>query len=204
MKTEKNLNQEGTEPNTLKSILVPVDFSNASTKALVYAAALANQFGAKITPIFVVELPEVVGMFQLLLDDDEIKEVCRGKLSRFIRKTRVPADLVNPPVIRKGRPHHEITEAARTLKVDLIVISTHGYTGVNRALLGSVTERVVRESPCPVLVVREHEHEFIVTPRRKELGYDDKIHNRIRSGSQKIVAPGAFYNRRSGRVRRSA
>lgn len=59
------------------------------------------------------------------------------------------------------------TEAARTLKVDLIVISTHGYTGVNRALLGSVTERVVREAPCPVLVVREHEHEFIVTREKK-------------------------------------
>lgn len=170
MKSKKDLNKQGTEVATIESILVPVDFSNASTKALVYAAALAKQFGAKMTPMFVVELPEIVGMFQLMLDDDELKEVCRDKLAKFIRKARMPADLVNPPVIRKGRPHREITEVARTLKVDLIVISTHGYTGVNRALLGSVTERVVREAPCPVLVVREHEHEFIVTGEKKGVG----------------------------------
>ena len=155
---------------TLTSILVPVDFSNGSIKALVYAAALARQFGAKITPLFVVELPEIVGMFQLLLDDDEMKEVCRGKVAKFIRKGSLAADLVSPAVIRKGRPYREITEAARTLKVDLIVISTHGYTGLDRAVLGSVTERVVREAPCPVLVVREREHDFIQSREKKGVG----------------------------------
>jgi nucleotide-binding universal stress UspA family protein len=170
MRIAKNLNPRETSTATLTSILVPIDFSNASAKALVYASALAKQFGAKITPLFVVELPEIVGMFQLLLDDDEMKEACRGKLAKFIRKASVPADLVNSVVVRKGRPSREITEAARTLKVDLIVISTHGYTGVNRALLGSVTERVVREAPCPVLVVREHEHEFVMTSEKKGVG----------------------------------
>jgi universal stress protein A len=170
MKTEKKLNPREAPPATITSILTPIDFSSASTKALVYAAALAKQFGAKITPLFVVELPEVVGLFQLLLDDDEMKEACRKKLAKFIRKAHIPAELLNAGVVRKGRPHHEITEAARTLKVDLIVISTHGYTGVNRALLGSVTERVVRGAPCPVLVVREHEREFIRTPEQKGVG----------------------------------
>ena len=169
MKTAKELNHE-TPPATLSSILVPVDFSNSSTKALIYAATLAKQFGAKITPLFVIELPEIVGVFQLLLDDDEMKEACRGKLAKFIRKARISADLVNAAVVRKGRPYREIADAARTLKVDLIVISTHGYTGVNRALLGSVTERVVREAPCPVLVVREHEHDFIHPREKKGVG----------------------------------
>ena len=170
MKTAESSTRRATGTATIASILVPLDFSNDCAKALIYAAALAKQFGAKITPLFVVELPEVVGMFQLLLDDDEIKEVCRGKLAKFIRKAGISTDLVNQALVRKGRSHREITEAARTLKVDLIVIATHGYTGVNRALLGSVTERVVREAPCPVLVVREHEHEFVPTRERKGAG----------------------------------
>jgi universal stress protein A len=170
MKTAKASNPRETSGTTLGSILVPIDFSKASAKALVYASALAKQFGAKITPLFVVELPEVVGMFQLLLDDDEMKEACRAKLAKFVRKAALPGELVNSPLVRQGRPHREITEAARTLKVDLIVISTHGYTGVNRALLGSVTERVVREAPCPVLVVRQHEHEFVMTAEKKGVG----------------------------------
>lgn len=145
----------------IASILVPIDFSNPSTKALKYAAALAEQFGAKITPLFVLELPEVVGMFQLLLDDDEIKTTCEAKLLKFARKALVPGAMIDHPLVRKGRPHHEITEAARTLKSDLIVISTHGYSGMTRTLLGSVTERVVREAPCPVLVVRDQQHEFV-------------------------------------------
>lgn len=147
----------------VESILVPIDFSNPSTKALKYAVALARQFSAKIVPLFVVELPEAVGMFQLLLDDDEIKESCQAKLLKFARKSAVPAGMIDHALVRKGRAHREITEAARTLKSDLIVISTHGYSGMTRALLGSVTERVVREAPCPVLVVRDRQHEF-VTP----------------------------------------
>ena len=145
----------------VSSILVPVDFSNPSTKALRYAVALANQFGAKITPLFVVELSELVGMFQLLLDDDEIQATCKAKLLKFARKASVPAHLIENALVRKGRPYREIVDAARTLKSDMIVISTHGYSAMTRVLLGSVTERVVREAPCPVLVVRDKEHEFI-------------------------------------------
>lgn len=170
MKTTKQLLPSETPAATLKSIMVPIDFSNASTKALTYAVALAKQSGAKITPIFVVELPEVVGLFQLLLEEDEMKEACKGKVLKFLRKASVPHDVIADVLVRKGRPHHEITDAARTLKVDLIVISTHGYTGVNRAILGSVTERVVREAPCPVLVVREREREFVETPGKKGAG----------------------------------
>jgi nucleotide-binding universal stress UspA family protein len=145
----------------ITSILVPIDFSNASTKALKYAIALARQYGAKITPLFVTELPEIVGIFQLILNDDEIKTTFEAKLLKFARKASAPATMIDHALVRKGRPHREIVEAARTLKSDLIVISTHGYSAVTRALLGSVTERVVREAPCPVLVVREQEREFV-------------------------------------------
>ena len=62
--------------------------------------------------------------------------------------------------IRTGVPSHEIVEAAREADIDLIVIATHGYTGWKHFCIGSTAERVVRAAPCPVLVVREKEHEF--------------------------------------------
>jgi nucleotide-binding universal stress UspA family protein len=62
---------------------------------------------------------------------------------------------VEKVLVRFGRSFHEITEAARNRKADLIIISTHGYTGLKHAVLGSTTERVVRYAPCPVLVVRQ-------------------------------------------------
>jgi nucleotide-binding universal stress UspA family protein len=69
--------------------------------------------------------------------------------------------LVEKYLVRNGRSFHEIVSAARSLKSDLIVISTHGRTGLSRALLGSTTERVVQHAPCPVLVVRPNEREFL-------------------------------------------
>ena len=64
-------------------------------------------------------------------------------------------------LVRAGQPYYEITTAAKELDVDLIVITTHGRTGLKHALLGSTAERVVRHAPCPVLTVREREHDFI-------------------------------------------
>ena len=72
-----------------------------------------------------------------------------------MKQAGVNPKLVEKLLVRFGRSYHEIAEAARTLKVDLIIISTHGYTGLKHAFLGSTTERVVRHAPCPVLVVRE-------------------------------------------------
>jgi nucleotide-binding universal stress UspA family protein len=148
----------------IKSILAPIDFSDASVKALTYATSLAAQYGAKVTLLYVVEplgVPDFVRAFPLMMENDEVVATCKSKLVKLARKSGVPAKLIENVVVRQGRPYHEITEAARTLKVDMIVISTHGYSGVAHALLGSVTERVVRDAPCPVLVVRENEHEFV-------------------------------------------
>jgi len=62
--------------------------------------------------------------------------------------------------VRNGLPSHEIVEAAKDLDIDLIIIATHGYTGWKHFCIGSTAERVVRAAPCPVLVVREKEHQF--------------------------------------------
>jgi nucleotide-binding universal stress UspA family protein len=63
--------------------------------------------------------------------------------------------------VRVGRPVQEIVATAREKDIDLIIISTHGHTGLKHILMGSVTVIVVRYAPCPVLTVREHEHDFI-------------------------------------------
>ena len=150
----------------IRSILVPIDFSQASNKALTYAAALSEQFGATMTLLFVVEplaTPDFMQAFPLMLGNEELHATCKEKLEKFVRKNGVKRTLIEKVLVRDGRAFHEISEAARTLKVDLLVISTHGYSGLNHAILGSVTERVVRHAPCPVLVVRESERDFIAT-----------------------------------------
>ena len=86
---------------------------------------------------------------------------CKRELERVVKQAGVSPKLIEKTLVRFGRSFHEIADAARTLKVDLIVIATHGYTGLKHALLGSTTERVVRHAPCPVLVVRENEKESV-------------------------------------------
>ena len=71
----------------------------------------------------------------------------------------MPAGVVEQTLVRHGVPYVEVTDAARTLKMDLIVITTHGYTGLKHVFLGSTAERIVRHAPCPVLTVREKEHD---------------------------------------------
>jgi universal stress protein A len=75
-------------------------------------------------------------------------------LTLLAAKNGIPDEVLHKILVRTGSPFHEITEAARTLKVDLIIIATHGRSGLTRALLGSTAERVVRHATCPVLVLR--------------------------------------------------
>ena len=148
----------------IKSILVPIDFSAPSKKALAYAVPFAEQFGAKLTLLNVVEpvaTPDFAKSFPLAMENDEVMAECKRELERVVKQAGVSPKLIEKTLVRFGRSFHEIADAARTLKVDLIVIATHGYTGLKHALLGSTTERVVRHAPCPVLVVRENEKESV-------------------------------------------
>lgn len=151
-------------PAVLKvsSILVPLDFSDASTKALDYAVSFAAQFGAKLTLLFVVEpvaTPDFAA-FPLAMENDRVAAGARKKLQSLCDARGISRGMVDRLLVRQGRAFHEIAEAARTLKADLVILSTHGFTGVKHALLGSTTERVVRHAPCPVLVVRQRERQF--------------------------------------------
>ena len=147
----------------IKTILVPLDFSNTSAKALAYAIRMADQFGSKVILLNVIE-PIATPDFAyhpLMLESEESRAAARRAIESAARKARLPDSMLDRIVIRNGAPFVEITEAARTLKADLIIITTHGYTGLKHVFMGSTAERVVRHAPCPVLVVREKEHEFV-------------------------------------------
>lgn len=167
--TERQLPVQPTEQTALtmpifnlKKILVPVDFSDCSNKALVYATALARQFGAELTLLYVVQsypaAPETI-LLNSNLDAIHygVKEL---EILRLTVGDAAPCDVS----LRTGVPHAEIILAAKELGSDLIILSTHGHTGVARVILGSTAERVVRHAPCPVLVVRPKEHEFLKPP----------------------------------------
>lgn len=148
----------------IRSIVVPIDFSTASEKALAYAGAFARQFGATLVLIHVLErigLPDFEKTFPLLLEPDQLVPACKRRLEQLMKKNEIEPELVERVLVRPGRSFDEIATVARTLNADLIIISTHGYTGWQHALLGSTTERVVRYAPCPVLVVRERQRDLL-------------------------------------------
>lgn len=144
----------------LKNILVPIDFSENGKQALRYAVPFAKQFGAKITLLHVIE-PTYYPMEYVYLADDtrDLAKIAKKKLSALSRK--IGSGCFNEALVRVGSPFHEINSAGSELKSDLIIIATHGHTGLKHVVLGSTAERVVRHAPCPVLVVRSREHEFV-------------------------------------------
>lgn len=146
----------------LKRLLVPIDFSECSVKALQYALPFARQFGGSLTLLHVVQVypsPEVVDV-NLPLVERRMQESAITEL-KTLAEREVGADIPTETVVRLGQPYAEIVEEARARRSDLIVLSTHGYTGLRHFLLGSTAERIVRHAPCPVFVVREKEHDFV-------------------------------------------
>ena len=135
----------------IKSILVPIDFSPTSTQALKYAASFAGQFGAKVTLLNVVQpiaTPDFA-YYPLMMENEKVLAAAKKQLQRIPVLQNVAPDLIDNTLVRNGVPFQEITAAADSLKADLIVISTHGYTGLKHVLLGSTAERVVRHARCP-------------------------------------------------------
>jgi nucleotide-binding universal stress UspA family protein len=148
----------------LKKILVPIDFSPMSKKAFQYALQIAERFGCEIVLLHVVEPVRAIAGTPLAVDifaqpeEDmiaaEAELACLAATSRNRRHSFTSA-------VRTGHAPNEITKAAKELDVDLIMIATHGYTSWRHLCIGSTAERVVRTAPCPVLVVREKEHDFV-------------------------------------------
>jgi universal stress protein A len=145
----------------LKNILVPLDFSERSLKSLQYAVAFAKQFGAKITLLHVISAPVYTVDFSYYppLRPEQLAGI-EGQLED-LRTRKIPAELPVDIAVREGLVFDGILEMAREIRADLIIATTHGHTGLKHLMLGSVAENVVRRAPCPVLVVRELEHDFV-------------------------------------------
>jgi nucleotide-binding universal stress UspA family protein len=133
-------------------ILHPTDFSEHSRAALQLAAALARDHGARLLLLHVAELPAATyGEALLVLDRAAYADELQGKLERVV--VAAPPGCVERRVV-VGDAVSEIVSVAQETPCDLIVMGTHGRTGLRRALLGSVAEQVMRKAPCPVLTVK--------------------------------------------------
>ena len=150
----------------LHRILVPTDFSKHSEVALTYAVALAEKFGAELVLLHVVQdlalfIPDAVAVAPpIAAPVEQFVAAARDALERVAKADNLQHVRVRREV-REGTPFYEIIRFAKEGDIDLIVMGTHGHAGLTHVLLGSVTEKVVRKAPCPVLTVRHPEHEFV-------------------------------------------
>lgn len=139
-----------------KKICCPVDFSETSRVALETAAELARREEAELALLFVLETPAAVAEFPIL--PAEFLEQTTREVERKLAGWRAEAErLRGGPAkaeVVSGSPAHEIVRYAREGGFDLVVVGTHGRTGIRHMVLGSVAERVIREAHCAVLVVR--------------------------------------------------
>lgn len=162
MKTQEMPTHPSSRAFGLKRILAPVDFSPASNNAVTYARRVGELTKADLIFVNVVEPDGSLGLEALPpVCIEELKANAEETLRGLVQAARESGITVATSMIRSGLPAHEIVEAAKEFDVDLIVIATHGYTGWKHFCIGSTAERVVRAAPCPVLVVREKEHDFV-------------------------------------------
>lgn len=150
----------------LKNLLVATDFSEPSAVALAYGRDFARSYGATLHLLHVVEdvmirySPEI-GMNAPLLQEN-LESTARRDLDALVTDDDRATLKIVPVVLQSPSIPGGIVEFANDQKIDLIIVGTHGRSGVKHLLMGSVAERLVRTAPCPVLTVRDRERDFIV------------------------------------------
>src|SRR5512133_447982 len=141
---------------TIQRILVPIDFSDSSVNAMRYAVGLAGKIDTQLTILYVV--PRDYGWLEIgkeaMREYDEALQSQAVESLRALAQSEIPAGTSVDLEVRIGRPAEEIVAAAAESKADLILLSTHGHTGLDRLLIGSVADRVARLAPCPVFLMR--------------------------------------------------
>lgn len=151
----------------IKHVLVATDFSETSGVALKYGRNLARTFGATLHVVHAVDLlaariPMSQGHgYDLDKLQREIEESARTALAELVTDDDRKTLHAQQAVMAALSPSDAILDYARDKMIDIIVIGTHGRTGLSRLVMGSVAERIVRNAPCPVLTVRSTEHEFV-------------------------------------------
>jgi nucleotide-binding universal stress UspA family protein len=141
----------------IKTILVAVDFSEPSEAALDAAIGIAKQFGAELHLVHAYSIPiPMVTPYEVAIPDvylDETRKAAQDRLAKCLEKAK-QAGLTAEAHMTEGVPHIAIEEAAKSVGAQLIVMGTHGHTGLTHVVLGSVAERTLRHAPCSVLTVK--------------------------------------------------
>ncbi|MBI4344705.1 MAG: universal stress protein [Euryarchaeota archaeon] len=140
-----------------KKILIPTDGSKTAEAAIHHGVGLAKGLGAKVYGLYVIDISAFAG-----IPTEAIWESMRGLLEEegkralaTVEKTAKEQGIPYELLIREGIPSEDIAKVAEDEGTDLIVVGTAGRTGLNRFLLGSVAEKVIKIAPCPVMVVRK-------------------------------------------------
>ena len=142
----------------LEKILCPIDFSEYSKEALKYAVSFAMKDEAKLFLLHVIDIRtfeddlEVIGVEQIR---DEITKLHKSRLLDYIPK-EIRNDIKIEALVVEGIPFVEIIDVSKKNKIDMIVMGSHGRTGIAHIMLGSVAEKVARIANCPVLIVKQH------------------------------------------------
>jgi nucleotide-binding universal stress UspA family protein len=136
---------------SIKNILVATDFSAMSEHAFRFAAAMARDYGARLTVVHVIRPPLVTAVYAET--GVFVEEADYTAPREALQALTVPGVTVEHRLL-EGEPGPTIVQVARDGHCDLIVMGTHGRTGLMRILMGSVAEEVLRDAPCPVMTVK--------------------------------------------------
>jgi nucleotide-binding universal stress UspA family protein len=131
----------------IKKILAPTDFSELSAKGVRFACQTAKDVGAEIIILNVVVLDETNTVSKREMEQH------KQRLAEFTARHAADAAVKIQQRVDLGQPYSAIVACAENEQIDLIIMSSHGRTGLSRMLIGSVTDKVLRGSPCPILVV---------------------------------------------------
>ncbi|MCL4720703.1 MAG: universal stress protein [Gammaproteobacteria bacterium] len=140
------------------AVVFPTDFSELSLASLPWARRMADVLQGRVHCLYVVEEPQIYATLDIgtvpVPSTQELVASARTQLDRFVATHRasLPADLVSEVLV--GRPSEAIIDYAREKGAAMIVMTTHGHSGIRHVLLGSTTEAVLRHAPCPVLSIR--------------------------------------------------
>lgn len=143
-----------------RKILVPVDFSDNSPKLLQDAADIAKRFDGELTVVFVVQsFEDYSGFFVPHIPinqfEEEMVQSAKSKMANFLEEN-LKADVPCKSEILQGDVAEELVNFAQENDFAMIIMGTHGYKGIEKVLFGSVAERVVKTSPCPVLTINPY------------------------------------------------